>query len=323
MQKKQRETWLDVAKGLAIIFVVIGHVVTSYRNSGLLKDARAFNFVCNFLYTFHMPLFFVVGGYLSGKSQRTESLRRAVVRKCIAYGIPYVVFSVAAVGLKIVAQSVVNSKLDLADLLLIPVYPISSLWFIYALLLISVLQLIVNRLVGPKYTVYILAASFLVKVAAHWIGQLEMVQASGFSQYVLFDVGKYWFWYVLGEWAVKFLTEGIRQKISTLSNWLCIVATAAYVCIIYISDGVVGRRVAGAYLIGSWCDAMLCLGNENFAISVAGTLREIHIPHLLDSRLCDFGCSRCIIQVAGSNVRGDCAIGGVYGTWCVGAFAGI
>ena len=52
LRERTRESWIDIAKGLAIIFVVMGHVVTSYRNSGMLKDAVVFNFICDFLYVF-------------------------------------------------------------------------------------------------------------------------------------------------------------------------------------------------------------------------------------------------------------------------------
>lgn len=46
----QRNTVFSICKGLAIILMVIGH-------------AEAPELICNFLYTFHMPLFFIAAGY--------------------------------------------------------------------------------------------------------------------------------------------------------------------------------------------------------------------------------------------------------------------
>ena len=43
--------WIDVAKGIAIIFVVLGHCVSG----------QTFIWV----YSFHIPLFFFISGYLS------------------------------------------------------------------------------------------------------------------------------------------------------------------------------------------------------------------------------------------------------------------
>lgn len=49
--KNTRIYWIDIAKGLGIIFVILGHIT---YNSDLAKE----------LYTFHMPLFFFLSGYV-------------------------------------------------------------------------------------------------------------------------------------------------------------------------------------------------------------------------------------------------------------------
>ena len=302
-KEKARESWVDVVKGLAIVFVVMGHVVTSYRNSGFLTEAKAFNFICDFLYTFHMPLFFMISGYLSGKSQKTEPVKLAIVRKCITYGIPYLIFSVAAVGLNFLASAVVNTQLNIADLLLIVVYPISSLWFIYALLIISVIQLLVKRLLGERKTTFILlTVSFLVKIAAHLVGELDGVVASGFSQCVLFDAGKYWFWYVLGESAIPVFAAERRRTLKEIPNWICAVATGLYVGIVYTMQYIISIQLLDIIL--SLLGAVLCciwaikiyqspvleyLGKQTFPIYllhgyvisfVRVVLTKLHIPLL-------------------------------------------
>lgn len=52
MAEAERLEWVDVARGVGITAVVVGHVWTG----GALRDA---------LYSFHMPLFFLLSGYLS------------------------------------------------------------------------------------------------------------------------------------------------------------------------------------------------------------------------------------------------------------------
>ena len=47
----KRIAWLDIAKGIAIVCTVVGHTVPA---GGKL---------CNLIYSFHMPLFFVLAGY--------------------------------------------------------------------------------------------------------------------------------------------------------------------------------------------------------------------------------------------------------------------
>ena len=46
---KLRLNWVDISKGLGIVFVVIGHTEFFYKN---------------FIYVFHMPLFFIISGFL-------------------------------------------------------------------------------------------------------------------------------------------------------------------------------------------------------------------------------------------------------------------
>ena len=46
---KKRILWIDYAKAFAMFFVIFGHV-----NSG--------NYLTNWIYSFHMPLFFLLSG---------------------------------------------------------------------------------------------------------------------------------------------------------------------------------------------------------------------------------------------------------------------
>jgi len=71
----QRLAWLDAAKGLGIILVVIGHVWTR----GPVRDA---------IYAFHMPLFFLLAGYAA----QPRSPREAVPRLWASLMIPYFAF---------------------------------------------------------------------------------------------------------------------------------------------------------------------------------------------------------------------------------------
>lgn len=57
MEKHKRIEWVDIAKGIAIILVVIGHVGSSYGSAGLYKDSFLLNFTNRFVYSFHMAAF--------------------------------------------------------------------------------------------------------------------------------------------------------------------------------------------------------------------------------------------------------------------------
>lgn len=70
-----RLAWVDVAKGLGIILVVIAHVWTR----GPVRDL---------IYAFHMPLFFLLSGYMS----RPRPMADFAKRQLWAMVVPYIAF---------------------------------------------------------------------------------------------------------------------------------------------------------------------------------------------------------------------------------------
>ena len=52
---QSRISWIDITKGLAIILVVIGHSIQSFGND--------LHILFRVIYSFHMPVFFVLSGY--------------------------------------------------------------------------------------------------------------------------------------------------------------------------------------------------------------------------------------------------------------------
>ncbi len=74
-QDHDRFAWIDSARGIGIVAVVAGHVWTH----GALRDA---------LYSFHMPLFFLLSGYLF----RPHPAWRFARRQIVAQGLTYLVY---------------------------------------------------------------------------------------------------------------------------------------------------------------------------------------------------------------------------------------
>ena len=87
--EQKRIDWLDVAKGIAIILVVIGHVGTSYHASGQYTDALLVNGSVQFVYSFHMAVFMFISGLLFRKTDNNMSQIRKI---CVNYVIPYIIF---------------------------------------------------------------------------------------------------------------------------------------------------------------------------------------------------------------------------------------
>ncbi|MCO7176963.1 acyltransferase family protein [Sporolactobacillus kofuensis] len=74
---KQRITWVDMVKALGIIAVVFGHAIDSERNVHL------FDVTYDAIYWWHMPLFFIIGGFfLKPLAHNWEAVRHFLVRRC-------------------------------------------------------------------------------------------------------------------------------------------------------------------------------------------------------------------------------------------------
>ena len=78
--------WIDMAKGMAIIFVVIGHVVVSYHNVHQYENSLLFNFSHQFVYSFHMALFMMLSGILIGKRTNSKPSGGGILTKSLPMG---------------------------------------------------------------------------------------------------------------------------------------------------------------------------------------------------------------------------------------------
>ena len=91
---QNRDLTLDLAKGLAITLVVLGHALQysfgeAYTSSNLFFD----NIVFKTIYSFHMPLFMLISGYLFYTSNQKD-FRTLALSKLMAIGIPIVTFTI-------------------------------------------------------------------------------------------------------------------------------------------------------------------------------------------------------------------------------------
>lgn len=92
----KRINWIDSIKGFGIILVVLGH--TSGIDIYLYK----------FIYSFHMPLFFILSGYLwNYKKYRVFSFRDIFLKKFKLYILPYFFFAIVNLILQILWRIII------------------------------------------------------------------------------------------------------------------------------------------------------------------------------------------------------------------------
>lgn len=129
---KQRVLWLDYAKGIGILLVVLGHTLRGLVDNALIQPDdigyRWFDFT---LYTFHMPLFFFLSGLTAAGSLAKG--RQAFIRnKLWTIALPYLLWSVLFGILRVLFSS---KGVTWERIAWLPIYPMSIFWFLYVLLM--------------------------------------------------------------------------------------------------------------------------------------------------------------------------------------------
>lgn len=129
--RRSRVAWVDRARGIGIILVVYGHALRGGFHDAADRPAWV-EWQDRVIYSFHMPLFFVLAGLFIWPSL---ARRRGgfVKSKLVTIAYPYFLWSLIEGGLELALAPFVNSPITPRDLLLIPIQPIEQFWFLQAL----------------------------------------------------------------------------------------------------------------------------------------------------------------------------------------------
>jgi len=129
-RRTPRLAWIDQAKAIGIVLVVVGHVNRGLVSASLLPANGWHADLDRFIYAFHMPLFFVLGGYVAPRGvQRGVGPQLVRCLKTIAY--PYFVWATIQQGLVLLLSRWTDSGASLGEIAQLPVQPVMQFWFLY------------------------------------------------------------------------------------------------------------------------------------------------------------------------------------------------
>jgi fucose 4-O-acetylase-like acetyltransferase len=148
-QMASRGLSLDVAKGLGIILVVIGHAWRGLDSAGMIGNPDLFRVIDTLIYNFHMPLFFL----LSGMTFEAWALKRptpeAAFSRVTRLLWPLVLWSYLFAAARLAAGDAANTQASgLGSLAFFPLPPRDHFWFLWALFLQHLAVLALIRAVG-------------------------------------------------------------------------------------------------------------------------------------------------------------------------------
>lgn len=116
----KRDMAMDWLKGIAIVLVVVGH------NLYGIKSMTGFY---NIIYSFHMPLFFFVSGYLEEKGKGKRNSKKLIARRAVNLLLPYFTWTIVYNY-----NMIVSGKTDWIEILKqLLGFSQSGLWFLAVL----------------------------------------------------------------------------------------------------------------------------------------------------------------------------------------------
>lgn len=153
--KKSRIKWIDISKAIAIIMVGIGH----YNNNKL---------ICNWIYTFHIPLFFFLSGVTFNVNKKFIVFIKNKLCKLI---LPYALFSIAYVYFQHIVVYGISGVVKVNNVYLIKCIFINwrgvyspIFWFIPALFICEIFMYLLIKYVKNNYLLFFIVIIF-------WISQ--------------------------------------------------------------------------------------------------------------------------------------------------------
>ena len=162
----ERVKWVDYAKGIAILLVIVGHTVTNPVIHGAI-------------FSFHMPLFFILSGYTTKRADSAEVLKQRALKTFLQLIIPaYILWAIHMVILFVYGMAHYSAwQLSIAALFAgcvsyeicgVPIPSFGMSWFLVTLFLTRNLYSILDYYTNGKHMTSI---SIIMSACGVIIGQ--------------------------------------------------------------------------------------------------------------------------------------------------------
>lgn len=185
----RRDTTIDVAKGLAIIAIVFGHIHRGMWASGLGTEAlRPYKFMLDYgVYFWHLVVFAFLSGLFVSRGALKTTPSSYLTKRLVLFGYLYVIWQVLQVGMKLVLPSNSSDKTTVMSLLELW-KPEGQLWFFPWLMIVTIIA-VLGRVWQKDVKAYVIVAVCAILAVAFWGYSGDYVGTQGISLAVFFMLG--------------------------------------------------------------------------------------------------------------------------------------
>ena len=241
----ERLEWVDIAKGVGIVLVVFGHALRGIEMAGQIDFHGFWGYVDRLIYSFHMPMFFLLSGYLFSSALTRDALPflKSRVTRLIW---PLFLWTWVFFGAKALAGDLPNTSLaEAGGFPFFPLPPRAHFWFLWGLFLVSVITYGISRL------------AFMMPGLGLWIGILavDLLCLSHFGlqggQYLWFPALSYYLGFFLLGLVLRNLPVPAPSGKGLALAFLVFVAGCTIASLTYFESST--RYALGAVLCLSLC----------------------------------------------------------------------
>ncbi len=209
----KRQSWVDYAKGIAIILVLYRHVFEGIKNSGIDVSKYIFLEEWNIIFfSFRMPLFFIVSGIFVSSSFVKRGMGQFIKTKLRTILYPYFLWGVIQVTLQLIFSPYVNGRIDLynyLDLLYLP-REIEQFWYLYALFNVTIVYVLLKYGLGLKPAYHLVLGLAMFLLSAYLYRHNIVI---GFIS----DILHYYIFIALGDVLSKFIRD--KNNFQIFESW--------------------------------------------------------------------------------------------------------
>jgi glycosyltransferase involved in cell wall biosynthesis/fucose 4-O-acetylase-like acetyltransferase len=297
-----RVDWVDYAKGIGIFLVVLGHTMYGMMRASIPLPAGS-SYALDWMYLFHMPLFFFLSGLfvlpsLQKGIGRFAAHRMGTVLYC------YLLWSVLNAVVRSAFSNYTNYKTEWSILEQAWYKPMGELWFLYVLFLCYALYATLYAINTRPWGVLFLGAALLPLAHIIDFGAWEILEKTIF----------HFFFFALGAWASGLGLPSCRSvALSALLATLCfalfswIVYCRAYFGLWHVPVALLG--ISGTVLVANILARWSCC---RFIRNMGVLTLQIYLAHTCFSAgwriMCQkgFGVDASAWYLLGGTAAGVC-----------------
>ncbi|OVE67761.1 hypothetical protein CCS79_12455 [Clostridium diolis] len=145
-----RNALIDFLKGIAIFFVLWGHSIQycSIDSFDFFEDS-----MFKVIYSFHMPLFMLISGYLFYFSQEKKTFKSGIISRLLGLGIPIIIWNSIKYWLQVIINLLQGYEVN--NLIKGYISSFTGYWFLWSVLVCSLIVICINKFFN-KYICFLL-----------------------------------------------------------------------------------------------------------------------------------------------------------------------